>query len=419
MKLSRASLSLAAVTLGIMTFSTLAKPPVDLPPNLPAAPASGPALCPGNILTPEQGKAVLDFTLSQVTSKEAWQQRAAHNRQHILEGLGLATLPRRHELKPIISDKRIHDGYTVENVAFESIPGYYVTGNLYRPATPAASMPAVLCTHGHGTISPAEAAPRFTENMQRRCASLARMGAVVFSIDMLGYGDSQAMVPPEAHRTTLAMPMQIWGGMRAIDFLASLPGVDPKRIAVTGESGGGTQSFVLTALDDRIAVSVPVVMVSSYFFGGCPCESGRPIHRSAEHFNTNAEIAALAAPRPMLVVSDGKDWTQHVPETEFPFLKKIYALNGAEANVENVHLGDEGHDYGPSKRDAMYRFLARQFKLDASKVQDPAGKLDESKVTVEPASAMRVFNEAHPLPANALKGAAAIEAALKAQQTAG
>jgi dienelactone hydrolase len=413
------ALTIAAGSLGMLTLAALAKPPLDLPPNLPAAPANGPALCQGNFLTPEQGKAVLDFTLSQVPTKQAWQQRAAFEKQHILDGAGLNPLPRRGELKPIISAKRSHDGYTVENVAFESIPGYYVTGNLYRPATPAESMPAVLCTHGHGTISPAEAGPRFGESMQRRCASLARMGAVVFSIDMFGYGDSQAMVPAEAHKTTLAMPMQIFGGMRAIDFLSSLPGVDPKRIAVTGESGGGTQSFVLTALDDRIAVSVPVVMVSSYFFGGCACESGRPIHRSAEHFNTNAEIAALAAPRPMLVLSDGKDWTQHVPETEFPFLQKIYALNGAEASVENVHLAAEGHDYGPSKRDAMYRFLAKQFKLDASKTQDASGKLDESHVTVEPAAAMRVFDDAHPLPMNALKGAAAVEAALKAQQAQG
>jgi dienelactone hydrolase len=389
---------------------------IALPPNLPPAPTTGPALCQGNYLTPEQGKSVVEFTASQCPTREAWQARAEHNRKSIQQGAGLSPLPRRNPLNPIIRDKRTLDGYTVENVAFESIPGFYATGNLYRPLNMQPPYPAILSTHGHGPIDQPDQHPRFTESMQQRCATLARMGAVVFAIDMFAYGDTGAQIPTTAHRTTLAMPMQVWGAMRAIDLLTSLDGVDPKRIGVTGESGGGTQAFVLTALDQRIAVSVPVVMVSSYFFGGCPCESGRPIHRSAEHFNTNVEIAALAAPRPMLVVSDGADWTQHVPETEFPFLKKIYALNGAENNVANVHLPAERHDYGPSKRQAMYRFLAGQFKLNLSAAQDATGKLDESKVTIEPAKAMRVWNDANPLPASALKGAAAVEAALKAAQ---
>lgn len=379
----------------------------ELPPNLPAPVPMGTGL--NRYLTVEQGKAVLDLTLAQSPNLKAWQARTEWNRKHIQQGAGLDPWPKRNALNPIVHGKRMFDGYTVENVAFETIPGFYTTGNLYRPVNPTGPSPIVVSTHGHGNITNPDQAPRFTESMQHRCATLARMGAVVFSIDMLGYGDTAAQVTSAAHRTPLAMPIQIWGAMRAIDFLTSFDDVDPKRIAITGESGGGTQAFVVTSLDPRITVSVPVVMVSSSMFGGCPCESGRPIHRSAEHFVTNAEIAAMAAPRPMLVVSDGRDWTQDVPRIEFPFIQKIYQLNDVEKNVRNAHFPDEGHDYGPSKRKAAYAFLAEQFMLDLAKA-------DESKVTVEPAIAMRVWNDANPLPANALKSAAAVEAALKAAQ---
>jgi dienelactone hydrolase len=388
-----------------------------VPPGLPALPTNGPALCPGNFLKPEQGKAVLDYTLAQCTNRDIWQSHAEHLRRCILRGANLDPLPRRTPLQPVTRDRRVEDGYTVENVAFESIPGFFVTGNLYRPLNAKPPYVAVLSPHGHGR-SPKKPEDfdlhgRFASDVQIRCAMLARMGAVVFSIDMFGWGESMQQVPEEAHRLPLALTMQTWNNLRAVDFLLSLDGVDSARVAVTGESGGGTQTFLLAALDRRVAVSVPVVMVSSYFFGGCPCESGLPIHRSAEHFACNAEIAALQAPRPMLVVSDGKDWTQQVPAVEYPFLRRIYALYGAETNVVNVHLANEGHDYGPSKRDAMYRFLAQRLGLNLAAVQNAEGKIDESKVNSKHSQELRVFGDAYPLPANALHGASAVETALR------
>ncbi len=406
----------------LFTPTLRAAPSVDWVPAdlLPPAPAIGPALCPGAFLKPEQGKAVLNAALARFPDRASWDAYAAHVRQRIQEGAGLAPWPKRTALNPVIRNRRIHDGYSVENVAFESLPGVFVTGNLYRPLNHAGRCPAIVATHGHvgkiATPADYDNHGRFSPSMQARCGTLARMGAVVLSIDMFACGDSIQLVGQDAHRQPLAMTLHIWNAIRAVDFLTSLEGVDASRIAVSGESGGGTQAFVLTALDPRITVSVPVVMVSSYFFGGCPCESGQPIHRSADHFASNAMIAALAAPRPMLVVSDGKDWTQNVPETEFPFLKRIYGYYGAEASVRNVHLAAEGHDYGPSKRAAAVKFLAANLGLNASLGFSADGAADESHVTIEHAVVMHAFDGEFPIPANALHSAADIQAALRKAQ---
>jgi dienelactone hydrolase len=364
----------------------------------------------------EEGRKHLDQLLSIYKDLPAWESRKAELRKCFLEQMNLSPLPKKTPLNPIYTPKRKMDGYTVENVALETIPGVYLCGSLYRPVRGKGPFPAILCTHGHASSNDPDQYGRYCPDYQYRCAMLARMGAVVFMYEMFAWGESRLQVDADIHRTGLALTMQTVNSMRVIDFLASLPYVDNERIGMTGESGGGTQTFILTALDDRIAVSVPVVMVSSYFYGGCPCESGLPIHSCSVYGTNNAEIAAMASPRPMLVISDGEDWTQHVPEIEFPYLQKVYELYSRKENVENVHLATEGHNYGVSKRMAMYDFMARHLGLNINMVKDKTGKIDESKVTIENHEALLVFGRDGKLPGNAVKGEDAIRSVLKSLQ---
>ncbi len=353
-------------------------------------------------LTEEQGKLQLEAFAKTWHTRTEWEARAKNIREGILREAHLTPLPARCPLKPIIWGKQVRNGYTVENVAFESLPGFWVTGNLYRPLDQKGQLPAVLCPHGHsqqGRLDPATIT---------RAATLAKMGAVAFAYDMVGYNDSSQVT----HKDDNVLTLQLWDSMRVLDFVTSLPGVDAKRIGCSGESGGGTQTFMLSAVDDRVAVSVPVVMVSAHFFGGCKCESGLPIHHSDKHDTDNAEIAALFAPKPMCIISDGKDWTKNMPEVEFPYIQSVYKLYHAVTNVENIHLPDEGHDYGPSKREGMYRFMAKHLRLNLKAMLTSDGKIDESDTNLDPKS-LQVFTEDHPRPSYALKDSAEVAAALQ------
>ena len=367
--------------------------------SLVAAEPAKPTLCVGHYHSEEDAVKQLARMAATYSNLKEWKARADKVRKQILLGAKLDPLPQRTPLKPVIHKKRTYQGYTVESAAFEARPGYLVYGNLYRPLGKKGLHPGILCPHGHAR---GPEGGRLRPDQQHRCATLARMGAVVFSYDMIGFGDSEPL--GWNHKHPQALTLQTWSSIRALDFLQSLEDVDDERIGVTGCSGGGTQTFLLTALDARVRVAVPVVMVSAHFFGGCHCESGMPIHKTPHLETNNAEIAALAAPRPLLLVSVGGDWTKNNPKVEVPYIRNVYRLFGDASKVENSHFADEGHGYQLSKRQAMYPFMVKHLGLDSRGILNKStGVFDETKTTLETPDQMRVFDKDHPLPVDALK----------------
>jgi hypothetical protein len=351
-----------------------------------------------HLKTPEEGKAQLNYLSSLYHDIPGWTKRKETLKACMLEALQLSPLPPKPNSAPIITNKRMMDGYSIENIALEILPGLYIAGSLYKPAKIKGKIPVILCPDGHWEKH------RYRPDCQYRCATLARMGAMAFSYDLFAWGESLLQFKTEDHRRALAQTVQALSSIRFLDYLLSLKEADTNRVAISGGSGGGSQTMLITALDDRIKLSIPVVMLSSYHSGGCPCESGMGVHLCGGGTN-NPEIAAMAAPRPQLIISDGKDWTAHVPEIEFPYVQKMYAYYGKQDLVKNVHIPQEGHDFGINKRTPLYAFVAQYFNLDIKKIQDASGKIDESKVTIEKEQAMYVFGDnGEQLPANAIKG---------------
>ncbi len=344
----------------------------------------------GAAFTEEQGKQHLEESAKSIQSCDDWKAKSKIIRDHIKQTLHLEQLPEPCELDPRITATHVFDGYSVDNIAIQTLPGFWLTGNLYRPNVPSQTMPGILSPHGHWPNG------RMHEQKQSLCAALARAGAIVFAYDMVGFGESKSF----DHKHPLVLQLQTYNSIRALDYLCSREDVDQTRLACTGASGGGTQTFVLAAIDDRLDVSAPICMVSSYFYGGCVCESGMPIHVGPDHETNNVEIAATFAPKPLLLVSNGGDWTKHTPDVEYPFIKRIYELCDAPDTVENAHFPDEEHDYGPSKQKAAILFLSKHLGLKPTLTDD--GKPDLSSVTLQPESDLKVFSNDADRPANSV-----------------
>jgi len=368
------------------------------------------------------------FPMTPPASREEWERRAERVRTQIRVATGLWPMPTKTPANAIVHGRVDRDGYTVDKVYFESFPGHFVSGNLYRPKGRTGKLPGVLCPYGHwdrGRFSEAsvkeirnqvvQGAERFEDGgrfpLQARCMELARMGCVVFHYDMEGYADSGQISQEVAHHLTKRRPemdtpehwglfsvqaelhlqnvmgIQTYNSVRALDWILSLPEVDSERIAVTGESGGGTQTFLLSAIDPRVKVAVPAVMVSTAMQGGCTCENCCYLRVGTG----NIELASLIAPRPLCCLA-ADDWTHEIMTKGLPELKKVYGLYGVENDVTAKALLQFPHNYNYVSREVMYQWINKYFKLG---LEEPVVEEDFKPLTVVE---MSVWDKDHPRP---------------------
>ncbi len=316
------------------------------------------------------------FRMPAYNTLAEWEARKAQLRRQILAAAGLWPMPERTPLNPQIFGRIENKDYSIEKVLLETLSGYYLGGNLYRPLGRTGRFPGVASPHGHWNYGRLEHTT--LGSIPARGINLARQGYVVFAYDMVGYNDTIQTPhifggPAEQLWSFSPLGLQLWNSIRAVDFLQSLPDVDPERIAATGASGGGTQTFLLAAVDERVKFAAPVNMVSAMMQGGCVCENAPNLRLGA----FNVEFAAMTAPRPLLLVSATGDWTRNTPQEEFPAVRSIYALYGKPENVENVHI-DAPHNYNQASREAVYRFFGKHILGETD-----ARKLAERSIRVE------------------------------------
>ena len=323
--------------------------------------------------TPKDGVKLLAHLGQYTTDLAAWEQRRLQILEEASAMLDMQPLYDSLAKNPqiLLGEVRQMEGYTTQNYRLETLPGIFVGGTIYAPTEGSGPYPLIISPAGHWEGG------RLRADQQYRMATFARMGAVAVDLDIVGWG-SLAHTVPFPHRDPRSMRLQaLWSKVVADWVLREWEGrIDLDRLAATGGSGGATHTLYLALQDERFRILAPVVHLVAHFDGGCPCESGVPITLVGGGSCTTELLAAVSAPNPLLVVSDGGDWTHTYPESEYPYLQHIWGLYGASDRVENVHLANERHDYGPRKREAVYRFFARTLGLDLSRA-------DEQKVTLQ------------------------------------
>jgi len=332
-----------------------------------------------------------------------WEMRKKALREQILLSAGLTPMPAKSPLHAQVFGRSDRDGYSIEKVLLETLPGYYLGGNLYRPAASKGKHPGILIAHGHWEYGRLE--NQELNSTPKQGITMARQGYVVFAYDMTGYNDT-VQTPHEfgGGREQLwsfgPLALQLWNSIRALDFLLSQEDIDADRVGITGASGGGTQTLLLTAVDDRIRFSAPVNMVSAIMQGGCVCENAPFLRRGTN----NVEIAAMAAPRPMILISGPQDWTKNVAQEEYPAIRKLYEFYGKSENVSNSVV-NAPHNYNRESREHVYRFLGRH----VLGVDDVNSLREKDEIEVEKLQDMLVLHD-RTLPAGALDYAGLFEA---------
>ncbi|MCH7687907.1 MAG: acetylxylan esterase, partial [Planctomycetes bacterium] len=348
------------------------------------------------------------------TTKAAWEAEAKRLRKQVLVSNGLWPMPPKRALQPVVYGKVDRGDYTVEKVFFASHPGHYVTGSLFRPKKIDGKAPGILSPHGHwanarfydaGDEKAKQQIDKAAEtfdaaahhHIQARMVQLARMGCVVFHYDMVGYSDSQQIPHRQGFTDVEAglrlqnfMGLQTFNSIRALDFLTSLPEVDSKRIGVTGASGGGTQTFMICAIDPRPAAAFPAVMVSTNMQGGCVCENAEYLRLGIN----NIAIAALFAPKPM-AMSGAHDWTIDIETKGLPELRQVYSLYGKRDFVHAQCFPQFNHNYNQLSRTLMYNWFNTHLNVGK---KSPIEEQDFEPVSQ---AELTVFNDTHPLPKDA------------------
>jgi dienelactone hydrolase len=315
------------------------------------------------------------FTFNAPTDLKTWEARRTQLRASILFNAGLMPMPVKTALNPIVAGRIEHPDYAIERIALETLPGYWLGGNLYLPKGRLGRAPAILHPHGHWTYGRLESQPLCSP--QSFGINLARQGFAVFAYDMVGYNDT-AQTPhdfstPEYQLWNFTpLGLQLWNSIRVVDFLAARPDIDAGKIGISGASGGGTQTFLLAAVDDRIGAAAPVNMVSGIMQGGCICENAPGLRIGTN----NIETAALFAPKPQLLVAATGDWTKNVPKEELPAVRGVYQLYGRPELIDAVQF-DSPHNYHQQSREAVYEFFRKTFTPDAAPFKERGATIEK------------------------------------------
>ncbi len=363
------------------------------------------------------------FTMKRYATLAEWESRKQHLRRQVLSAAGLWPIPEKTPLNAQVFGRieRISEGFSIEKVLLETMPGYYLGGNLYRPLERGKKRPAVLHTHGHYQYGRIEHQHRIHRTVRSEAGqarehrypdqvawaapmsspptmamNLAMQGYVVFLWDMVGYNDT--IQTPHTFGTNRQklwsfgpLGLQLWNATRALDFVQSLDDVDPTRIGMTGSSGGGSQTFLLSAVDERVKVAAPVVMVGGVMQGGSACENA-----SGLRFETyNTELAALTAPRPMILVGSPTDQSQNTLTEDAPAIRSIYDLYGEPERLEAVMV-DAPHNYNRFSREAVRKFFAKHLLPDAAR-----DEFEEQALRIGPPNTLLALHN-RTLPENAL-----------------